>query len=82
MTKYDWWSFVGITAVTGSERSQPRKRTGTREAQQSGRRRTSDKVSPQLALSQVVGSNVAVDRARHYVRWADVDGLNGVLSLF
>jgi hypothetical protein len=44
--------------------------------------RTSDKVSPQFALSQVVGSDVAVNRARHNVRWADVDGLDGVLGLF
>jgi len=82
VTRYDWWSFVGTTAVTGSKRLQLRKRAGTREAQQSGRRRTPDEVSPQLALSQVVSSNVAVNGARHYVRWANVEGLDGVLSFF
>ena len=82
MTRYDWWSFVGATAVTGStlpqlrQKTVPGRRSGPRE-----RRPTSNEIRPQLALSQVVRSDVAVNRARHYVRWTDVNGLDGVFGL-
>ena len=44
------------------------------------RRRTSDEIRPQLALSQVVGSNVSVNRPCHYVRRTNMEGLDGVFG--
>ena len=55
---------------------------GTWEMQWWECRRTPDEIRPQFAFSQVVGSDVAIDRTRHYVRWTDVEGLDGIFGLF
>ena len=74
MARYDWWSFVGSTAVTGSKRSQLSQ--DWCHAQRWERRLTSDEVRPQFAFSKVIGSDVTVNRTSHYVRWTDVNGLD------
>jgi hypothetical protein len=47
-----------------------------------GGRPTSDEVRSQFTLSQVIGSDVTVNRTRHYVRGTDMDGLDGVFGFF
>lgn len=43
---------------------------------------TSNEVRSQFTFSEIVGSDVAVDGTGHYVRWTNVEGLDGVFGLF
>lgn len=82
-TGYDWWTFVGTTAVTGSQRLRLRegvKRYGggagvwTETCFRYGQ-------SPARPFS-VSRFERGVDKARNYVRWIDMNGPDGVLGIF
>lgn len=67
VTKYDSWSFVGITAAIGPGNSSSVEAGWTGECA-----RTANEIRPQLAFAEVVGADVAVYRACHDVREPDV----------
>jgi hypothetical protein len=51
-------------------------------AQQREWRLTPNEVRSQLTLSEIIGSDMAVNGAGHYVRWTDIERLDGILGLF